>query len=164
MSRSAGFTLVEAMVTLAVAAIVAFMAVPSFRDYATRTALRAQVSDLSGAIRLARSEAIKRGRTVILCRTDDALADSPACGSGSDWAGGWVIRQGEQPIRVQPAYLNSGGIVASDIGTLQFLPTGSVVGVSGSFTFRPRLSESDEAYERLSRKICLNTQGVTRDC
>ena len=164
MSCSAGFTLVEAMVALAVAAIVAVMAVPSFRDYATRTALRAQISDLSGAIRLARSEAIKRGRTVILCRTADALADNPACASGSDWSSGWVIRQGDQPIRVQPAYANSGGIVASGIGTLQFLPTGSVVGVSGSFTFRPRLPETDEAHARLSRRICLNAQGVTKDC
>ena len=160
----AGFTLVETMVALAVVAIVTFMAVPSFRDYAIRTALRAQVSDLAGAIRLARSEAVKRGRTVILCRTADALADNPACASGSDWAGGWVIRQGEQPIRVQPAYANSGGIVASGITTLQFLPTGTVVGTGGSFTLRPRLPETDAAYERLSRKICLNAQGVTRDC
>lgn len=164
MSTSAGFTLVEAMVTLAVVAIVAVMAVPSFRDYATRTALRAQVSDLAGAIRLARSEAIKRGRTVVLCRTDDPLAASPACASGSDWAGGWVMRQGDQPIRVQPAYANSGGIVATGIATLQFLPTGSVVGINGDFTFRPHLAAADEAYERLSRRICLNTQGVTRDC
>ena len=44
------------------------------------------------------------------------------------------------------------------------LPTGSVVGVSGSFTFRPRLPETDEAHARLSRRICLNAQGVTKDC
>lgn len=164
-SSSAGFTLIEMMIALAVAAIVTFMAMPSFRDYLARTVVRTQVSDLSGAIRLARSEAIKRGRTVILCHTADALAAQPQCTTGSDWSSGWVIRQGEQAIRVQPAYANSGGILASSgITTLQFLPTGSVVGVGGSFTFRPRLAEADAAYARLSRRICLNAQGVTRDC
>ncbi len=163
-SLSAGFTLVEALVVVSLTAVLAALAVPSFRDFSTRTAIRAQVSDLSGTLRLARSEAIKRGRTVLLCRTGDGLAENPACETGSDWSSGWVMRQGDQAIRVQPAYANSGGIVAEGIGNLQFLPTGSVVGINGSFTFRPKLPEADESYARLSRRICLNAQGVTREC
>lgn len=161
---NAGFTLVEALMVVSLAAILAVVAVPSFRDFSTRAAIRAQVSDLSGTLRLARSEAIKRGRTVLLCRTGNALAENPVCEDGSDWSSGWVIRQGDQAIRVQPAYSNSGGILANGIGTMQFLATGSVVGINGNFTFRPHLPSTDEAYERLSRRICLNAQGVTREC
>ena len=164
MQANRGFTLVELMVTVAVLAIISSIAFPNMRELIVNGRITTQTNELISSLSLARSEAIKRGRTVVLCRTDDPLAASPACASGSDWAGGWVMRQGDQPIRVQPAYANSGGIVATGIATLQFLPTGSVVGVGGSFTFRPRLAESDEAYARLSRRICLNAQGVTRDC
>jgi len=152
------------MFSMAIMAGLVGWGVPAFRDMERNAARNGELNLFLQAIYLARSEAIKRGRVVILCRTDDPLAASPACASGSDWAGGWVIRQGDQPIRVQPAYANSGGIVASGIATLQFLPTGSVVGVGGDFTFRPHLAAADASYERLSRRICLNTQGVTRDC
>ena len=66
---SAGFTLQEMLVVMAIMGIVAAMAVPSFRDFAIQRSIAAQITDLTSAMRLARSEAIKRGREVSMCPT-----------------------------------------------------------------------------------------------
>lgn len=169
-SAQTGFTLVELLITMCVVAILAAIGVPSFRDYAAAAAIRAQVSDFSGALRLARSEAIKRGRVVTLCRTDDATVVAPVCAAGDDWSAGWVIRQGDAVIQVQEAYRGkagrggSGGIGSGSIESIRFLPTGIAQGVTGTLAFRPDLPTSDAAYERLSQRICINATGVTRKC
>ncbi|MBF1235961.1 MAG: GspH/FimT family pseudopilin, partial [Lautropia mirabilis] len=66
---SAGFTLQEMLVVMAIMGIVAAMAAPSFRDFAIQRSIAAQITDLTSALRLARSEALKRGREVSLCPT-----------------------------------------------------------------------------------------------
>lgn len=61
-----GFTLVELMVTLAVAAIALTIAVPSFQSVFQSNRLVSQANELVTAINLARNEAIKRGVNVTL--------------------------------------------------------------------------------------------------
>lgn len=59
-----GFTLIELMVSLAVLAIVVAMAVPSFSDFAQRSALRGVADNVVGVIANAKEDAIKRDRLV----------------------------------------------------------------------------------------------------
>jgi type IV fimbrial biogenesis protein FimT len=61
-----GFTLVELMITLAVAAVLLTVAVPSFQAVFQNNRLVSQVNELVTAINLARNEAIKRGVNVTL--------------------------------------------------------------------------------------------------
>lgn len=61
---SRGFTMVELMVTLAVLAILLAMAVPSFRDFAERSALRGAADNVVGVIAAAKEEAVKRDSLV----------------------------------------------------------------------------------------------------
>ncbi len=159
-----GFTLVEVLVAMVLVAIVTAISLPSFRDFAVGVALRAQVSDFSGAIRLARTEAIKRGRVVTLCRTNDATVAQPACASGDDWSQGWVLRQGDTVIQVQGAYRNSGGIASGGVASIRFLPTGLAQGATGQFSFKPNVPASDAALARLTRNLCISANGVTRNC
>jgi type IV fimbrial biogenesis protein FimT len=56
----AGFTLVELVITVAVASVLLAMAVPSFNQMIISSRLTAQSNDMLAAINLARSEAIKR--------------------------------------------------------------------------------------------------------
>ncbi len=87
MKKSSGFTLVELMVTLAVGIIILAIGVPSFMSMMSTNQAAGYANDLVGAIRLARSEAVKRGSDVAICASN---ADQTAC-SGTDWNNGWIV-------------------------------------------------------------------------
>lgn len=84
---SRGFTLAEALVTLAIVAVLAGIAIPSVADGIRNTRLKTQVNDLVLALQLARSEAVKQGTPVTLCKS----ADRASCGRGIDWEAGWIV-------------------------------------------------------------------------
>ena len=64
-----GFTLIELMVVVALAAIVASIAAPSFREMTVATRTRSAASALHESLWLARSEAIKRNKPVTFTLT-----------------------------------------------------------------------------------------------
>lgn len=88
---AAGFTLIELIVTMAIAAIVLTIAVPSFLTTIQNSRLSTQINDLAADISLARSEAIKRGVRVGLCSSANPSAATPVCSSADNWSTGWVI-------------------------------------------------------------------------
>lgn len=88
---AAGFTLVELLVTLAVAAILLTVGVPSFRTFVQNAQLRSATDGFLAAIQRARSEAITRGDAVILCRTADPSSDSCGTSSSEEWTRGWLM-------------------------------------------------------------------------
>ena len=85
--RIAGFTLLELIVTLALAAIIITVAVPAFQETIRRNRRATQANDLVSALSLARSEAIKRGEMVTICRSDDQAS----CTAGANWEDGWLV-------------------------------------------------------------------------
>ena len=88
-----GFTLIELMVTIAVAAILLGIAVPSFQDLVIRNRLATKANELITALNLARSEAVKRGIWVTVCKSANSTASSSDCSdSGSvNWVQGWIV-------------------------------------------------------------------------
>ncbi|MFQ5936937.1 MAG: Tfp pilus assembly protein FimT/FimU, partial [Acidiferrobacterales bacterium] len=88
-----GFTLVELIVTLVVAAILLTLAAPRMTSFIQRDRLATQANDLVADLALARSEAIKRGATVIVCKSNNPTAANPACNTtaGDPWTNGRVI-------------------------------------------------------------------------
>ncbi|MDP3134728.1 MAG: GspH/FimT family pseudopilin, partial [Burkholderiaceae bacterium] len=68
-SANSGFTLIEALVVIALTGILVAMAVPSMRSTIERSSISSQVNSYIGALRFARSEAIKLGATVKMCRS-----------------------------------------------------------------------------------------------
>lgn len=80
-----GFTLVELLVTLAVAAILLSVAAPNFRDAIQDSRQDSCIYDLIGAMQYARSEAIKQSSRISVC----ALADDGSC--GSNWNNSWQV-------------------------------------------------------------------------
>lgn len=78
-----GFTMVELMVTLAIASILVGIATPSFQTMISNSRLTAAANDLLSALSYARSEAVKRGIPVTIIRIEGSTA--------SEWQPGWSI-------------------------------------------------------------------------
>jgi type IV fimbrial biogenesis protein FimT len=86
-TRSRGLTLLETMVVIGLAAILATIAVPSFLRFMTENRMASEMNSFETALMLARSEAIKRGQEVTLCTSSSGTG----CSASSDWNAGWVI-------------------------------------------------------------------------
>jgi type IV fimbrial biogenesis protein FimT len=82
--RRRGLTLVELMISLAVLVVVMAVAVPSMQEFTANNQLSATKSSFASALALARTEAAKRGRVVVL----QALGSGS---SGNEFANGWEI-------------------------------------------------------------------------
>jgi type IV fimbrial biogenesis protein FimT len=87
----AGFTLIELMVVMAIAAILISLAAPSFARLIRSTSVASDVNTFLADLRFARNEAIKRGTVIVMCKSDDPEAATPSCSTGADWKSGWII-------------------------------------------------------------------------
>ena len=85
-----GFSLLELMIALAIAAILLAMAMPSLQSFAGDSEMSAANNQLVYSLQIARSEAIKRSAAVGLCPSANPLADEPACGGGN-YTMGWIV-------------------------------------------------------------------------
>jgi len=74
-----GFSLIELIVTLAIVAVIMMIGVPNFNSAIRNSRLTTSVNELVTTFNIARSEAIKRNRHVVVGKT------------GTDWENGWQI-------------------------------------------------------------------------
>jgi prepilin-type N-terminal cleavage/methylation domain-containing protein len=86
----AGLTLVELLVAMSIAAILAAIALPSFASFIDEQRLRAVTNELVADLNLARSEAIKRNTRVLVC--PKAGQSQNYCDPNTkNWKNGWVV-------------------------------------------------------------------------
>ena len=86
-----GVTLVELMVTLAIAVILLAIAVPGFQSLIRSNRLTTTTNAFIAALNLARMEAIKRNARVTLCKTADPNATKPNCAASATWSQGAIV-------------------------------------------------------------------------
>jgi type IV fimbrial biogenesis protein FimT len=166
MQPARGFTLWELLATLAVAGVVVGLGAPSLSEFLLDGRRTADVNALVIAVQLARSEAAKRGRPMVVCKT----ADRARCGGTEiDFSAGWMVfanLDGQSPPHRSAAepllYAHtpeSDGTIASNRPFYEFRvgrrsTNGTVVfcdrrgaraarAVVVSYTGRPRVAERD---------------------
>ena len=84
-----GFTMLELMVTISLAAIMAAIAAPGMMDLIRSNRLGTAARQLDADLVLARREAIKRNTRVLVCPVGSVAGK---CGSGTTaWAQGWLV-------------------------------------------------------------------------
>lgn len=141
LSRVHGFTLIELMVTIAVAAVLITLAIPSFASLINSNRLSAQANEVVASLQLARVEAVRLNQRAVVCRS----TNSTSCAGAGQWTG-WItfidkdsdstVDGGEDIIRVNTvktplrvtsgvasiafrsdgmAHVAGGGLLANDI-------------------------------------------------
>ncbi|NRB38248.1 MAG: type II transport protein GspH [Pseudomonadales bacterium] len=103
-TQQRGFTLLELMVVVGIAAILMSIAAPNMQTIIQNGRLVAQFNESVGLLSFVRSEAIKRKAfTITLCGSDDAYKAIPTCNSSS-WEKGWMIfSDSDNDRKLEPA-------------------------------------------------------------
>lgn len=168
----AGFTLIEMTVIIAISAILVALAAPSMRNLIESTGVANSVNSFVGSISYARSEALKRGLPVTMCRSVNAdTSSTPTCSSGSGWEAGWIVfvdfngngtvnaTGGDVVLRAQGSVARSGTILQNGSGnpSLRFAATGLLKSGASSFSFSPPSDTSS-----LQRLVCVAFGGRAR--
>jgi len=140
LSKIKAFTLLELMVTVAIAGILAAMAAPSFANIIQNNLMTTQYNELLASLNYARSEAIRRGIPVNVCKSDDQAN----CGDNTvDWHEGWIVfadtvtvngtrDAGEELIRIHDS-LSSGNTLDFSQVSVRYNIDGSTLGASNLF-------------------------------
>lgn len=172
-ARSAGFSLVELTVVLAVAAILAMAAAPSFADLIRSNRIATANNDLVATLQYARAEAVQRGRPVSVC----ASGDGATCSGGSDWSPGWIVLLDGAAAGTPTALGGAAGILrvwqrqppqvriaaVEDIGYYRFNPDGSIAwpGAGGGAS-RTLLVSAERCRGSQARAVIVNRIGRVR--
>jgi type IV fimbrial biogenesis protein FimT len=83
-----GFTLIELIMTITVAAILLAIGVPSFQYVTKSNQASSEINGLLGDMQFARGEAIKEGQRVTICA---AANGAPPCTGTTAWQTGWIV-------------------------------------------------------------------------
>jgi type IV fimbrial biogenesis protein FimT len=104
--RSHGFTLLELMFTIAVAAILLAVGVPSMTQFIRDNRMTGAANDLLVAIHTARSAAVNTRSPVIMCFSAAPESAAPACnGNGTQ---GWIVFRDDKDPEVAEGTDNNG--------------------------------------------------------
>ena len=143
--KYSGFTLMELMVTLAVAGIILGLAVPNFREFMRNGRLTSVANDLIVALHAARSEAAKRQVPVAVCATNNSAATPPVCSAGAytswvvwvDADDDWVPDNNvNEPVLMRQPAVDASVLVrvaGGESGVVKYLPSGFASPPSGGF-------------------------------
>lgn len=139
-----GFTLIELMVVVLIAALVLAAGAPALQDLASEQQLAAAANEFFHSVQLTRSEALRHGRRAEM---------RPV--AGNDWHSGWEIMIGEHVVSRRPALAGDISVAYTTGGELVAYQPGGQPVTRGSWYF---------SQDRQARVVVINFLGRVRVC
>jgi type IV fimbrial biogenesis protein FimT len=140
--RIAGFSMIELLITVAIAIILAVVAVPQYSSFIQTSKAVNEITNLYNDMQFARSEALKEGQTVSLCISSNGTGCTTTT---PNWDQGWIIYSNPTSaaafvsgtsilLKAQPAFSTTDTITTTPAATtaVNFNRDGFAVGVSST--------------------------------
>ena len=147
-----GFTLIELMIGLTLMALLVGLTLPAFRASGARAQLKSQTTDIMAAIASARSEAIRRGKSVKACGSDSGTA----CVIGK-WPYGFIIVESSAGTIIQKQLRNEAKLVISGADNFEFGADGRSKSGTANLTLCSTASAVKD--EERAKTISVSTTG-----
>lgn len=151
--RAPGFTLIELMVALAVAAIILTIGVPAFTSMIKNHRQSVRANEVLAAVYLARSEAIKRNHAISLCGSSAGTK----CDGG--WAAGWLVyddanANGKVDVgeAIRSFRARAGATIAASLDPILFGSDGAVASAAS-------ITICDDRGAAHARTVCIESSG-----
>lgn len=139
-----GFTVLELVITMSIAAILLAIAIPSFSYVTKSNRMSGQINDLLADMQFARAEAVKEGSDVVVCSS----ANQTSCSGSATWQTGWIVfsdqnrdgllEAGEPVLRVVSALSGNDTLQPQDGTTsaVRFNRDGFAIALPGGALFK----------------------------
>ncbi len=163
--RTAGFSLVELMITITIASILAAIGLPSFSTWIQNTKVRTVTETLKNGIQLAQTEATRRSRQVTFSLTNASPAlNATAVANGLNWYIQTApLLTGESAEYIQGSQLAGAKdgvtINSNTVSTLTFNSLGRLSGGAAATSFGVSRTGSDRPL-----RVTVSPSGQVRMC
>lgn len=159
LTANQGFSLVELMVTIAIAAILVTVAVPSLGNFVVQMRVDNEVSQLNRLVLTARNSAISMEQNVIVCPLENGACTNNWSNQLSAFIdvdnSGTYVEAVDTLLKVKAPTKAGDTVTYVGQNNIRFAPTGRLANAPSTFIFCPR---SDAT---LSKAIVLSISGAT---
>ncbi|GIU22946.1 GspH/FimT family pseudopilin [Shewanella schlegeliana] len=157
--RTAGFTLIELMVTLIVATILIVIAAPSFNSFYAQARSDSNIKTIQQLIQMARNHAISYGSRVTVCPISEQICSSNWLDNISIFtdSGQSNIIDGNDQLIYSIGPFNPKDYVSYNRSAIRFQPEGLASGTNGTLKYCP-----DSINNANSRAVIISQSGRVR--